>query len=121
MQGEGYPEAFATICRNVRERGWQRVILLGEDLREGPYSLKACLAQSSVMVLSPGAGDREWLRDVAAGRCSDEATIVRFSALLSDGMEHGVQALLVTDAFLAELVQSIELGVPVLTAGEACA
>ena len=119
MQGGGYPQAFDAVCRDVRGHGWKRVILLGEDLREGPYSLKACLAQSGVMVLSPGAGDREWLREVSSGSRNDEATVARFAALLSDGVEHGVQAILATDAFLADMVQAIDLGIPAIVVGEA--
>ena len=119
MQSEEYPRAFAAVCNDVREHGWRRLILLGEDLREGPCSLKACLAQSGVMVLSPGPGDREWLREVSAGRCNDEATVARFATLLSDGVEHGVQAILATDAFLAEMLRAVDLGIPAIVVGEA--
>ena len=119
MQDKGFPEAFAGICREVGERGWQRVILLGQDLREGPYSLRACLAQSGVLVLSPGPRDREWLDAISAGEDASEATAVRFAAMLADGLEHGVQAVLVTDAFLVRLVRASGLEVPLLAVGEA--
>ena len=118
MQGDGYPQAFAAVCHDVREHGWKRVILLGEDLREGPYSLKACLAQSRVMVLSPGAGDKAWLHDVAAKGSADDAAVARFAALMSGGVEHGVQAILATDAFLADMVRAVDLGIPTIAVGE---
>ena len=118
MEGAGIPKTFAEICREVRGHGWRRVILLGEDLRDGPYSLKACMAQAGVLVLSPGAADRDWLRGIAAGGAADDAARSRFCAMLADGMEHGVQAVLSTDALLAGLAEGSGVGAPVLVVGE---
>lgn len=118
MQGSGFPRTFAIICREVTERGWRRVILLGEDPQDGPYSLKACLAQSGVLVLSPGPDDRAWLQGVARKGEVNDATLARFAALLADGVEHGVQAVLATDAFLGRLAQEAGLEVPVLMTEE---
>ena len=119
MQVEGVPRACAAVCREVREHGWQRVILLGDDVREGRYSLKACLAQSGVLVLTPGAQDRAWLSDVCRERSADDETITCFAALLADGMEHGVQALLVSDSFLADMLQMARVEAPMIAVGEA--
>ena len=119
MQGERVPESFAAICRDMREHEWRRVILLGDDLCEGRYSLKACLAKSGVLVLSPGAEDRAWLSDICRERRMDDETIARFATLLADGMEHGVQALLVSDPFLLDMLRKARVDVPTIAVGEA--
>ena len=119
MQDEGVPRAFAAICREVCDKGWRRVILLGDDLCEGRYSLKACLAKSGVLALSPGAEDRAWLSDICRERRMDDETIARFATLLADGMEHGVRALLVSDPFLLDMLQVAHVEAPTIAVGEA--
>jgi hypothetical protein len=118
VEGAGIPKTFAEICREVRGHGWRRVILLGEDLRDGPYSLKACLAQAGVLVLSPGAADRDWLRGIAAGGAADDAARSRFCAMLADGMEHGVNGLVVTDPTMLALVRTCANDAPIFDVTE---
>ena len=118
MLDASYPERFRTVCEEVSGCGWRRVILLGDDLVQGPYTLKACLAQVGVMVFAPAPQDRTWLKGLA-----DEASergevpgepLARFGSLLRDGMEHGVEALVVTDAALGALARSALPGVAML-------
>ena len=111
-----FPAWLQDACEAVRQRSWRRVILLGEDLREGPYSLKAGLAQSGVMVFVPGAGDRAWLQELSydAERRPDDASLERLATLLADGMEHGVHALIVTNVRLGLLAREALPQVPML-------
>ena len=123
MLDESYPQRFRTVCQEVAANGWQRVILFGEDLQEGPYSLKACLAQAGVVVLSPSPQDRSWLAVLAretsaSGQLQDES-LTRLATLLADGMEHGVDAFVVTDAALGWLVRHVLPGAAVLDVTEA--
>lgn len=122
MLDESYPERFRMLCDEVRLHGWKRVILLGDDAHEGPYSLKACLAQSGVMVFVPGPHDRSWLQSLSElmreGKLPHAVSFERMKALLADGMEHGVDALVVTDAALLTLVRSLALDVQLLDATE---
>lgn len=113
-----WPQWLQTICVQACGLGWKRAILLGEDLRDGPYTLRACLAQSGIMVFVPSEQDRIWLLELAeevryAGEAGDTA-LARLSALLADGMEHGVSALVATDATLAQLAHRAQPGLAVL-------
>lgn len=122
MLDETYPARFHAPCDEAQRRKWKRIILLGDDAREGPYSLKACLAQSGVMVFVPGPQDRSWLQGLSAlmreGASPDAASLERMKALLADGMEHGVDALIVTDPALLTLARSLALGTQLLDATE---
>ena len=120
MLDEACPECLRKVCEEVGGRGWQRVIMLGDDVRQGPYSLKACLAQTGVMVFTPGPGNSAWLSELAARepREVDAASLARLGSLLADGMEHGVQALVVTDARLGVLARLALPDVPMLEMGE---
>ena len=102
------PARFAAACEQVADRGWRRVILLGEDWVQGPFTLKACLAQAGVLVLSPGPADRAWLallaEEARAGYKVDDGSLERLTTLLGDGLEHGVDGLVTTDPVFASLV-----------------
>ena len=122
MLDESYPERFRTLCQEAGQRGWRRVIMLGDDLREGPYTLKACLAQAGVMVFVPGPRDRMWLQGLAdgvrAGEVPNEASLARLAAMLAEGMEHGVNGLVVTDPAVLILVRTCANGAPIFDVTE---
>ena len=120
MLDERCPDNLRQACEDVGSRGWQRVIMLGDDVCQGPYSLKACLAQTGVMVFTPGPGNSAWLNELAARepREVDAASLAQLGSLLADGMEHGVQALVVTDARIGALARLPLPDVPMLMMGE---
>lgn len=119
MVDESYPPRFRAVCDEVRGRGWRRVILLGDDLVEGPYTLRATLAQAGVMVFMPGPADRAWLQGLGEDAREDAGTRARLAALLADGMEHGVDGLVVADPLLGMLAEAALPGVVLLDVTEA--
>ena len=119
MLDESYPPRFRAVCEEVCGRGWRRVILLGDDVVEGPFTLRATLAQAGVMVFVPGPADRAWLVGLNRDAHEDEKTMSRLAALLADGMEHGVDALVATNALLASLAADALPAAPLLDMTEA--
>lgn len=120
MLDKACPDCLRKACEEVGSRGWRRVIMLGDDVLQGPYSLKACLAQTGVMVFTPGPGDRAWLSELAARGLheADAASLAQLGSLLADGMEHGVQALVVTDVRMGALARLALPDAPMLEMGE---
>lgn len=115
MLGASYPVLFRDTVESIAQRGWRRVILLGDDLVDGPYTLKACLAQAGIVVLSPGPKDRAWLQGLAHESTQGEGRerlLGQLRALLNEGMEHGVEALVATDATLGSWARETLPGVP---------
>ena len=74
------------------------------------------------MVFVPGPHDRSWLQSLSElmreGKLPHAVSFERMKALLADGMEHGVDALVVTDAALLTLARSLALDVQLLAATE---
>jgi hypothetical protein len=74
--------------------------------------LRRPIAASGVLLLVPGAADRAWIgEELSSGSVSD-----RFVNLVLHGVEHGAQAVVVTDELLARAVRAMDLDVPILDA-----
>jgi aspartate/glutamate racemase len=99
------------LRQDVLARGWRRVIVLGTPEHMAGPSLRRPLAASGVMVLAPGKEDRATI-----GRMLDEGVVdeAMLNALLCDGLEHGVDAVVVSDERLARVVEGFGLLVPVV-------
>ncbi len=102
----------------VLKKGWKRVIVLHDGEAGLGAMLKSVLARSGVMVLSPGQNDVTWLgavaADVAGGTDAPRELVERFERMMLDGVEHGVEAVLVVWPALMPLMDKVKLGVPVI-------
>ena len=101
---------------DLAQLGCSRVILLGslEDM-EGP-DLRYGLARWGVQVLVPPQEHRGWIAELGEGPAQDAQSVQSLKALLADGLEHGVEALVAMNAQMAAVVRACELGVPVIEA-----
>lgn len=111
-------ESMEATRDELVRRGFRRVILLGDESVMQDACFKGLLAKAGLMVLTPGPDDRAWLGQVMAegllpGALRDE-TVERFSRLLADGAEHGVDALVLGCVVLAPLVARAGLDLPVV-------
>lgn len=102
----------------LRRQGYRRVILLGTEATMRDAYFKAPLAKAGLMVLTPGPKDRAWLGRVIAeelelGIVRDE-TVSHFAALVADGAEHGVDAIILGCTELPMLAERIELEIPLV-------
>lgn len=121
--GDGMTEArVATILDKLRTHGARRVILLGSPEEMARGALKAALARAGILVLVPPERDRAWLGTIMRDelwQCQGAREVTDYlTTLLADGIEHGVNAILVMDEKLCTLVSACDLPVPVLYVGE---
>ncbi len=108
-----YDHIVEALRDDLAKRGHVRVILLGTERDMSVPDLRIGLARWGLQVLVPPAGERAWIAGLAAAEASAD-DVARLSALLADGIEHGVEALVVTEPILAELVRRCGCGVPVV-------
>ncbi len=100
------------IKAEIDHGGWRRVLLLGTPEQMSDPMLRRPLAASGILLLVPGAADRAWIgEELSSGSMSE-----RIADLVAHGVEHGVQAVVVTNELLAGTVVAMNLGVPVLDA-----
>ncbi|MBP3893202.1 MAG: amino acid racemase [Atopobiaceae bacterium] len=99
-------------------RGYRRVMLLGTVPTMRDAYFKAALAKAGMLVLSPGGEDRAWLGRVIAEELElgivRGKTIERFARLVAEGVEHGVDAVILGCTELPMLAERVDLGLPVL-------
>lgn len=108
--------AAEVVRRAVLEAGCKRVILLGNDAQMRLSLLKLLLVKSGVMVLTPGERDRRWLDQLIEGELSQgevrNETVDRFVAMVNDGAEHGVDALVLGRSTLSVLTSRADVALP---------
>ena len=96
--------------------GCRRVVLLGSEREMGTADLKVELARWGVQVLVPPEGERAWIASLSSA--GDDGLppveLRRLAALLADGIEHGVEAVVTTGEGLARMVDACGLGIPTL-------
>ena len=113
-------DVAGAIAKDLVERGTRRIILLGVYEPAGDQGLKRALARRGLMVLTPPPAARPWLDGVliqaAAGTEMDPETSQRFAAFLADGLEHGVDAVIVMNEGVHAFIESCDLGVTCLNA-----
>ncbi len=108
---------MADILRvDLRHMGCSRIILLGGEESMTSGGLRTALAKWGLQVFVPPEAERAWIASLAATPPDDSATadVDRLRALLADGVEHGVEAIVATSDRLAALVNACELSVPTL-------
>lgn len=106
----------------VRDRvhvlGCRRVVLLGDSPASDVARIRSILVGAGLVVLTPGEQDRAWLAQLcreAEGREGlPREAVERFARMLDDGVEHGVDAIVLANAELRPLLASVEVGVPVI-------
>ena len=101
---------------DLQHMGCSRVILLGSEASMASGGLRTALAKWGLQVFVPPETERAWIAGLAAAPPNNAATtsIARLQALLADGVEHGVQAIVATNDRLASMVQACDLPVPTL-------
>ena len=113
------PEVARALVADLVSRGARRVILVGTPASMQDPHLKAPIAHSKIMVLTPPANDKVWLaelqNDLAHGTVPSDARM-RFKDLVAEGAEHGVDCLVVASAELMELARMCDLDLPVVDA-----
>ena len=120
-KGEDMPENARTdlvdaVRLELGGRGIGRAIVLG-DAQDPAYQVLARdLARWGIMVLTPPPALREQLDLLVAEGCLSEEGRASFQAVLRDGVEHGVGAIVTCGALLADYVEALGLGVLVLDA-----
>jgi aspartate racemase len=118
LERPGVADMAEALRDEVLARGYRRVILLGTEHDMGDPQLKAPLAKAGVLVLVPGPADRAWIGSVIASElrqgCLTAETVARFTRLLADGAEHGVDAVAVTCLELLELYARTGLALPAI-------
>ena len=121
MTNESKPirsEVSELVRREVIDRGFGRVAVLGypDDMCD-PW-LRRPLAASGVLVMVPGVSDRAWigeaLDELGGARELSAARRHQLSTLLSHAMEHGVQAVIVSHEALAAVLDDLRVGVPII-------
>lgn len=114
------------LRHDLLNMGCSRVILLGSEKDMAPGGLRTALAKRGLQVLVPPEGTRAWIAGLS--RCPDESgertacgdarvsqeEIDQLRALLLDGAEHGVQAIVATSQPLADCVRACELPIPTI-------
>ena len=107
----------ADILRvDLQKMGCSRIILLGEEAHMASGGLRTALAKWGLLVLAPPEGERAWIAALAGRRAAgrDVADVGRLRTLLSHGIEHGVEAIVVASEPLTAVVDACELPVPTL-------
>lgn len=101
---------------DLARMGCHRVALLGSERDMGAEGLKVGLARWGVAVLVPPEDARAWIAVLSTVTIEDipPAEVQRLTTLLTDGVEHGVDAIVTTDKGLAQVVEACHLGVPTL-------
>ena len=104
--------------------GWRRVIVLGPAQHMGESRLVGGLAAWGFQVLVPPEAERAWVAEaLAAGGEGLQTDAERLAALLQDGLEHGVEGIVVTDPAMFAAVRACAPQAPALAAslrGDAC-
>lgn len=99
---------------DLAHEGHTRVILLGDEADMAPGGLRTALARWGVQVLIPPESERAWiasLGETLSPTASDE-DVAHLRALLADGVEHGVKAIVCANERLADAVRACDLAVP---------
>ena len=101
---------------DLQKMGCSRIILLGEEAQMTSGGLRTALAKWGLQVLVPPEVERTWIAGLADKRVAgtDTADVSRLRALLAHGVEHGVEAIVVTSKQLAAVVDACGLPVPTL-------
>ena len=101
---------------DLSHMGCRRVALLGGEREMAADGLRVALARWGFQVLVPPEGERAWIASLSSASIEDPPTVEirRLTALLADGVEHGVDAIVTTDKGLARVVEACQLGVPTL-------
>lgn len=101
---------------DLQKMGCTRIILLGEEVDMASGGLRTSLAKWGFQVLVPPEAERAWIAGLADGRADDmePADAGRLRTLLAHGVEHGVEAIVVTNEQLAMVVDACGLSVPTL-------
>ena len=111
------PDYMADVLRiDLAHLGCSRIILLGAAEEMASGGLRTALARWGLQVLIPPEDERAWISELCEQVQGDISIpgedVDRMRALLADGMEHGVEAIVTTNARLAEYVRACDLGVP---------
>lgn len=107
----------ADILRvDLQKMRCSRIILLGEEAHMASGGLRTALAKWGLLVLVPPEQERPWIANLAYKQADgvDQANVDRLRELLEHGIEHGVEAIVVTSEELAEVVDACRLSVPML-------
>lgn len=101
---------------DLQKMGCTRIILLGNEAHMASGGLRTLLAKWGLQVLVPPEGERAWIAEVVDEQADgvDPAIVRRLQALLSHGIEHRVEAIVVTSEQLAKVVDACRLPVPTL-------
>ena len=106
------------LCHKIKSEGYRRVILLGTPEQMGGEEYRKPLAASGVLVLVPGEKDRmrigEAIGQIAQGEL-EPYTREWLHDMLSHGLSHGAEALVVTNEPLMEVLVLFELDVPLIS------
>ena len=106
----------------LRRKGHKRVMLLGTVPAMRDAFFKGLLAKAGMLVLAPGGADRAWLGKVISNELTrgvaSEETAARFTRLVEDGAEHGVDAIVLGCPELRLLTDRLSLDIPVVDARE---
>ena len=105
--------ALDDTLAELRRSGIRRAILLSSPADDAA-ALRTRLAKTGMLVMEPPVDRRPWLGELAQRRQLEEADLKALKALLEEGIEHGVDALLVADAGLLAPVEACELAVPII-------
>ena len=107
---------------DLAHMGCSRIVLLGSEEDMGG-ELKTCLARWRLQVMTPPKQERAWIAELVLGRKScdqrvdaHDGRMERLRTLLADGVEHGAQAIVVTNEETAGIVRACGPGVPTLSA-----
>ena len=116
-------EYLDALAGELGRIGAKRVILLGEEDARREEELKFGLARRRLMVLTPPAAAREWIFALAERAASAEGAAVQdleqFAQIMQDGLEHGVDALLVAHESFDHLLDVCKIGAPRIAAKHA--
>ena len=107
----------ADILRvDLRKMGCKRIILLGQEADMASGGLRTALAKWGLQVLVPPEGERPWIAGLADGQAAgvNPTDVGRLRTLLAHGIEHGVEAIVVTSDQHAMAVDACKLPVPAL-------
>lgn len=101
---------------DLSHMGCRRVALMGSEREMAADGLRVALARWGFQVLVPPEGERAWIAGLSSAAVEDlpPVEMQRLTALLADGIEHGVDAIVTTDKDLARVVEACQLGVPTL-------
>jgi aspartate/glutamate racemase len=109
---------LAKLVAELDELGCRRVIVVGARAQVERRDLRAALAHGGRLVFTPPAREQVWLDELLAGELAvgepAPATVERFSVFMADGLEHGVEAVVLLHAGLAQLCKAANLAVPII-------